>query len=229
MLLARVRKKNSLVEGYLYIFGPPEELISDQGANMISGLAKSFCNEYRICKVTTLAEHPRSDPAERAIKTLKTVLKKCVLEFGDDCDLHVGKALAAMRWRTSNATTISPFEVVCGRRPMLPSFLEFGTFNVDNPLLRAMNERKVGEIVKAALTGQAIRNKAAYDGRTALRRVSFVVGDHVMLKMICLSNVLDPQVSGPYVVVQWISETSVQLAAINGSWLSFHPVHANRL
>ena len=76
----------------------------------------------------------------------------------------MGKALAAMRWHTSNATTISPFEVVFGRRPMLPSFLEFGIFNVDNPSLCAMNERKVGEIVKAALTGQAICNKAAYDG-----------------------------------------------------------------
>ena len=81
-------------------------------------------------------------------------------------------------------------------------FLEFGTFNVDNPLLRAMNERKVGEIVKAALTGQAICNKAVYDGGTAMCCVSFVVGDHVMLKTIRLPNVLDPQVSGPYVVVQ---------------------------
>ena len=76
---------------------------------------------------------------------MKTVLKKCVLEFGDDWDLHVGKVLADMCWHTSNATTISPFEVVFGRRPMLPSFLEFGTFNVDNLSLRAMNERKVGD------------------------------------------------------------------------------------
>ena len=81
-----------------------------------------------------------------------------------------------------------------------------------------------------ALTGQAICIKAAYNGQTAMRCVSFVVGDHVMLKMICLSNVLDPHVSGPYVVVLWITQTLVRLAAINGSWLSFHPVvHANRL
>ena len=51
-----------------------------------------------------------------------------------------------------------------------------------------------------------------------------------MLKTILLSNVLDLQVSGPFVVVQWISETSVRLAAIDGSRLSFHPVvDANRL
>ena len=63
-----------------------------------------------------------------------------------------------------------------------------------------------------------------------MRRVSFVVGDHVMLKTICSSYVLDLQVSGPYMAVQWISETAVGLAAIDGSWLSFHPVvHANRL
>ena len=121
----------------------------------------------------------------------------------------MGKALAAMHWHTSNATTMYPFEVVFGRCLMLPSFLEVGTFNIDNPLLCATNERKVGEIVKAALTGQVICNKASYNGQTAMCRVYFVVGDHVMLKMIRLSNVLDLQVSGPYVVVQWISETLV--------------------
>ena len=39
-LLTSVEVYHVFVEGYVYIFGPPEELISDRGANMILGLAK---------------------------------------------------------------------------------------------------------------------------------------------------------------------------------------------
>ena len=62
------------VNNYVYVFGAPEELLTDRGANLIGGLAKKVCEEFGIKKIQTTAEHPQADPAERYIRTFKEVL-----------------------------------------------------------------------------------------------------------------------------------------------------------
>jgi len=143
------------VDNYVYQFGPPEELVTDRGANMISELAMNLCNEFGIRKITTTAEHPQADPAERTIKTVKEVLRKVILEYGGDWDGHIPKVLAAMRWHKSNATKFSPYEVVFGRKPILPTYMELEPLPVENASMRALNEKKIGNMVKRELENQA--------------------------------------------------------------------------
>lgn len=225
---------SAFLDHYVYAYGPPEELISDRGANMISHLAMEFCHEFGIKKIQTTSEHPQADPAERAIKTFKSILKKLVIEFKSDWDLHVQKAVYAMRSSMSRAHSFSPYEVVFGRQPLLPSYLEFAPDKLENPSIRSNNEVKIFQIVREKLTEQAISNKIAYDARHPIRTpfstTSIVAGDHVMISTIRSKSALDARVHGPYLVLQYVSPTTVRLASLDGSKLSFHPVvNVNRL
>jgi hypothetical protein len=143
------------LEHYVYIFGCPEELLSDRGANMISELATKMCAEWNINKISTTAEHPQSDPAERHIRTLKTILKKLTIESPGSWDLHVPKALFAMRTQRSNATGFPPFQLMFGRKPSIPEFIR-NPFEAENLSLRAEMEIKMSQLVKENLAAKQI-------------------------------------------------------------------------
>ena len=221
----------AFLDNYVYVFGPPEELLSDRAANLISELAQNLCEEYGIRKIQTTAEHPQADPAERAIKTFKSVLHKLLVEFPSDWDIHIQKVAYAIRTKTSRAHDFTPFEIVFpGRKPVLPSYLEYPSQIFENPSVRSDTEQKIFAHVRDALQKQAENNKIAYDNRSSQRRYDIIAGDHVMLSTIRSANSLDTKLRGPYLVESFTSETTVHLASLDGSKLNFHPVvHINHL
>lgn len=217
------------LDNYVYIFGAPEELVSDRGANMISELARNLCDEYGIRKITTTAEHPQADPAERTIRTVKQILKKLTKNY-QDWDEETPKALAAMRWHTNKTTSFTPYQVMFGgRKPVLPAYLEFEGLSLENPSNRALKEKEITEYVKKHLREAAEDNKFAYDKRHNITDKEIVAGDLVMIETIRKKNSLDSQLFGPFRVKKWLSTTNVEVEAVDIP-LTFHPViHINRL
>ncbi len=221
---------NGFVENYVYIFGPPQELLSDRGANMISGFAKGLCRDFGIRKMNTTSEHPQADPAERYVKTIKEIIKKLVIDFKGDWDLHVGKALSAMRWHKSRATQFSPFQVVFGRDVFLPHHLEFGYFDFENPSLRSEQELKISGLVKERLEAKSEEYKSSYDARITEKLVDIMAGDVVMVQTIRKKGPLDPQMLGPFRVKRWVTRSTVLITELDGSKPLIHNVvNVNRV
>jgi len=94
-------------------FGMPECLLSDCGANLISGLMTDLCKMLGTAKLNTMAYHPQCDCAvERFNCTLKTILRKHAARCQGD------KFLPGILWAYCNTPHTSTGEK--------PSFLLYG-------------------------------------------------------------------------------------------------------
>jgi len=87
-----------LAEEVIPVFGVPEALLSDRGANLLSHLMLDLCQLLGICKLNTPAYHPQSDGmVERFTRTLKTMIRKHVDQFGSQWDKYIPGLLWAYR------------------------------------------------------------------------------------------------------------------------------------
>ena len=103
-----------LCEEIVPMFGVPEALLSDRGANLLSHLMRDICSILGIEKLNTTSYHPECDGmVERFNRTLKTMLRKRAAQFGVQWDNH----LPAVLWAYQNAPHDSTGEK--------PSFLFF--------------------------------------------------------------------------------------------------------
>ena len=115
-----------LVEEVIPVFGVPEALLSDGGANLLSHLMLDLCQLLGIHKLNTTAYHPQSDGmVERFNRTLKTMIRKHVDQFGTQWD----KYLPGLLWAYRNTPHESTGEK--------PSFLLFG-FDCRSPIEAAL-------------------------------------------------------------------------------------------
>ena len=104
-----------LCEEVVPMFGVPNALLSDRGANLLSHLMLDVCKLLGIEKLNTTAYHPECDGmVERFNRTLKSMLRKRAAQFSNQWDRH----LPALLWAYRNA----PHETT-GEKP---SFLLFG-------------------------------------------------------------------------------------------------------
>ena len=104
-----------LCEEIVPMFGVPEVLLSDRGANLLSHLMTDVCTLLGVEKLNTTSYHPECDGmVERFNRTLKTMLCKQASQYGVQWDNH----LAGLLWAYRNTPHDSTGEK--------PSFLMFG-------------------------------------------------------------------------------------------------------
>ena len=69
------------------VFGVPEALLSDHGANLLSHLMCAICQILGIKKLNTTSYHPQCNGmVERLNRTLKAMLRRPAGRFGTQWD-----------------------------------------------------------------------------------------------------------------------------------------------
>ena len=93
-------------------FGIPEEIRTDNGPQFISHEFKKFCAQYEINHTTSSPRYPQSNgESERAVRTIKNLLKKCE-------DSNEDPYIALLNYRTAPLEAgMSPAEIMLGRKP----------------------------------------------------------------------------------------------------------------
>lgn len=111
-----------LVENIISRHGVPKELLSDRGAAFLSKLLHEVYNLMGIHKVSTTAYHPQTDGlVERFHRTLTAMLAKTTGPGGLDWDDRLPYVLFAYRCSMQESTGESPFFMLYGRDPQLPT------------------------------------------------------------------------------------------------------------
>ena len=104
-----------LVKEVVPLFGVPESLLSDRGANLLSHLMRDICRMLGIRKLNTTAHHPQCDGmVERFNRTLKTLLRKHASKFGSQWDKYISGALWAYRNAPHDSTGEKPSFLLLG-------------------------------------------------------------------------------------------------------------------
>ena len=111
-----------LVDHIISRHGVPAELLSDRGKAFLSTLMDEIYKLMGIQKVSMTAYHPQTDGlVERFNRTLTDMLTKTVDKSGRDWDRHLPHVLFAYRVSPKESTRESPFFLLYGRDPQIPT------------------------------------------------------------------------------------------------------------
>ena len=111
-----------LVECVISRHGVPDLLLSDRGANFLSELVNEVCKLVGTVKINTAGYHPQCDGlVEKFNSTIINMLSKCVEKHGRDWDDHIPYLLFAYRVAVQESTQESPFFLLYGRDPRVPT------------------------------------------------------------------------------------------------------------
>ena len=178
-----------LVENVVCRHGVPAQLLSDRGAVFLSQLMKEVCEVLGVKKVNTTAYHPQIDGlVERFNRTLTSMLSKKVQEDGSDWDLHLPYVLFAYRASIQESTEESPFFLLHGRDPRLPSALKMEVSQLRSEIdLETYKGELMAGLIEAwklakkhVQQAQKVQNKY-YDRKT--KEPTYREGDRVFVYM----------------------------------------------
>ena len=193
-----------LVEELISRHGVPNQLLSDRGPSFLSKLLLGVCDCMGIKKINTSAYHPQSDGlVERFNRTLTDRLAKSVTPGQKEWDDRLPYVLFAYRATQQVSTGESPFFLVYGRDPKLPTetvlcppnhreFLNLDDYK--SVMLQGMStawDRAQKSLLKAQKQQKKQHDKAA-------KNSDFLVGDRVFVCMPAMKTGQLRKLSRPY-------------------------------
>lgn len=104
-----------LEEQVILLFGAPNRILTDNGAQFESRVFKNLLKEYNIQHSYTALYHPQSNPVERIHRTIKTMLASYVKDNHRIWDKFLHKVSWAIRSAVHEATGVTPNFVMFGR------------------------------------------------------------------------------------------------------------------
>ena len=162
-----------LVEEIFCRHGAPEHILSNRGTNFLSALVKEVCQLLNVTKVNTSGYHPRTDGlVEKFNSTLINMISKCC-ERNKDWDKQLPYLLFAYRANVQDSTKESPFFLLYGRDPRIPSE---SALNYKSELTSSLSG--AWKIAQANIQDAQVHQKHQYD-----KYSKEAVGDRVMVHM----------------------------------------------
>ena len=169
--------------------GVPRRIIHDRAAEFLSNVLQETAQLIGIEQLPTSGGHPQTDSlVEWFNRTLKQMLQKLVSKGDKDWDKKLGPVLFVYRTTPHSSSGETPFCLVNGRDPNLPSTLSFSVPQVKYPVIETEFGKELAKELKYAreLARKNIQSaqraqKQHYD--RGVKDVELQVGDFVMLKV----------------------------------------------
>ena len=112
----------ALIDHYIYTFGAPKTILSDQGSNFLSELMTQFENASSVRHIKTTAFHPQSNGNIARIHfTLVNLIKTSIAENNKQLDENLKYINFVINTTTNQTTGHSHYELTFARTPNIPS------------------------------------------------------------------------------------------------------------
>ena len=80
----------NLFDQYIYLFGTPRNVLTDQGSNFISELVQQSEDLFKIEHIKTTVWHSQSNGnIERTHSTIKNLIKTAMEDNQTECDMNL--------------------------------------------------------------------------------------------------------------------------------------------
>jgi hypothetical protein len=193
-------------------YSAPKTLLSDQGAQFMSLLLKNICNYLKTKKINTTAYHPQCNGlTERFNATLCQILSMYIKPNQTDWDEYLKTATFAYNTSVQETTRMSPFEILNGREPRLPSDLENIRSSNDLFTYEFKNKWKKAQ---ARIELVNISRKFKFDSKYKEKIIN--IGDSVRLDAPATKLGIKPKLrgdlwSGPFKVIGKLNNGNLKL------------------
>ena len=102
----------ALIENYIYVYGAPKTLLSDQGVNFLAELMIQFEEALNLRHIKTKAFYPQSNGnIERMHSTLNNLIKTSMTANNEEWDINLKFINFVINTTTNQTTGYSPFEL----------------------------------------------------------------------------------------------------------------------
>ena len=192
-------------------------------------MIQRVCAAFGVLKSRTTAYHPQGDGmVERFNRSLLQLLQ-CYTDQNDiDWEGNLPLVLYAYRTASNASTGFSPFVLMMGRDPVLPSLPSMTNSSAEDPTSYDSNFRvkmaELRDMVESHIVQEAKRQKEHYDTRTQSRE--FCEGDAVWLQNPTAGK-LDPKWEGGWFVKNVHSPVTLNIE--HRKSLRSRVVHINRI
>ncbi|CAF1106349.1 unnamed protein product [Adineta ricciae] len=191
------------VENFAFKFGVPRRLITDQGVHFNNELMRNVTKLLGTNHIQTTAYHPQSNGlTERFNGTFHTQLAKFQNEDLSDWDEFLGAVTYAYNTGIQSSTKFCPFQLMFGRRPVLPLDHTAETFHFDRPndywhkMMRWSNIYKTA--ARQHMKFQQQQSKARFDKHRPNHQLQ--VNDLVWWKVPGIRGKFQERFSGPFLI-----------------------------
>lgn len=203
-------------------FGFCEEILSDQGPDLVSELMQIFLNDFSITHIRASAYHPQSNGScERFHRTMKNMIRSVVAECNDAWDECLPHILFAYREIPVETLGFSPFELMFGRdvrgpislmkSQWKPTSLVNAKPNVIKFVLDLRQKLKKCQELALENANQAREKSKQWYDRKARDR-TFEPGELVLVCLPVKGHPLEARYCGPYRILSRIGRVDYLIA-----------------
>ena len=108
----------AFVEAWVFKYGPPKTLISDNGKQFGAKCVQAVCSLLGIMNIFTSTYHPQTNgQVERYNRTILAMLRNYVKEHHNDWDRYATALTYLFNCDVHHSTNTSPFNLVLSRPP----------------------------------------------------------------------------------------------------------------
>lgn len=183
-----VQVADAIFKSWYMVFGIPEQLSSDQGNEFTNDVLARINDRFGVGHKVTSPYYPQSNGlAERFNRTLKTAISAYCEEKPGSWDKYLESITFAYNTSLNAVTSFSPYYLMFGRIPRLPSDVLFSrNFNeiqhdVDQYQIQMTSHlRTAYDIVRKKLYDSAMQSKLRWDANIK-GHTSFEKGDEVLV------------------------------------------------
>jgi predicted aspartyl protease len=195
---------NVFVEDFVFKYGVPRRLITDQGVHFANEVMKKVTDILGTNHIQTSAYHPQANGlVERFNGTFHPQLGKLYNAELNNWDDYLPAVIYAYNTGVQSSTGYSPFQLMFGRNPILPLDHTPTTFQFNRPndywnkLMQCMNIYR--EVARQQVRTQQQKAKQRFDKNR--NDVTYNINDLVFWKVPGHRGKLDEQFSGPFIIV----------------------------
>ena len=186
---------------YISIFGPPKEILSDQGTEFLNEIVKNLTKSIGVEHRITSPYHPQTNGlTERFNQTLIQSLKKHTENDPKQWNKWLPFVLLAYRTRIHSSSGFTPFQLMFGRE--MNMFEDYKTLT-DTPIEKRSKEIK--ELLEEThpktiekLKSKQEQQKEQQNVRNKLEDEKLKIGQTVTIKSLKIQSKLQPNYHGIY-------------------------------
>jgi len=205
----------NLLKHWISVYGAPDQLHTDRGANFTGEIMKTLCDAYDIRKSFTSPYYPMGNGMiERLFKTVKDQIYCVCKAKGVQWNESLWQVESSLRMSYNNIVGMSPYEAIFQRHPtfLFDNAADYHNFKTEDKLLT--------QAAKACRKNIDIQ----------ISKCKFAIGDLVYAKVLPIQkSVYSPKFSGPF-KVQSVSGSSLTLRhTVNGKIIVRNEHHLKKL
>lgn len=199
-------------------YGAPKSVLTDQGTNFLSKLMKEIAKSLNIRQFKTTAFHPQANGSiERGHHVIIENLKHYV-NSRTDWDDQLDFAIFAYNTSVHEGTKFSPYELVFGKPPLLPTGNDLPNYEqlkTEDDYLKELVTRlhHLHKDARENLITAKKKSKENYDKK--IHPLEVLPGTHVFLRKEFKTGKFDDMYTGPHQVIEVLDDKNAKIMIKN--------------